>query len=76
MAHVREPLECGVEDLARGAAAGVGDEADATRVALSALDVELLHGTLAGSVLRKKKDPPGGKRPSRRGRKDEAPASA
>jgi hypothetical protein len=31
--HAAEPLECGVEDRPRRAAAEVGDEADATRVA-------------------------------------------
>ena len=40
VAYVRQSLERRVEDLPRGAAAGVGDEADPARVALGADLVE------------------------------------
>ena len=54
---VVEPLERAVDDLARGAALRVGDEADAAGVALGALLVaEVVHRCpLQGSEVRKKR---------------------
>ena len=56
---VRKPFERGVENLTRGAAARVGDEADATGVALEALLALLLHEHPLGVGEDGTREPPG-----------------